>query len=219
MESAGDAAMVQQSMLGMGTIKSLTIQIDDEDLQMLRANGYSLCLAKQCAGMDAPYTVVWDSESQYLMENTLSWAPEYQLFGCNMFEPNVTVQVSTNETQIGLGETSTLDQYGIVSEPQTGGPVSGITMVNHYGPINPGLNQLLTTIAGNQISMPFYVCDQPVVMGSTTLTPSDVVLVWFQQNIQTSTMLGGTPGNSIQIDLTGRDSATATYQQGQWSAS
>lgn len=49
------------------------------------------------------------------------------------------------------------------------------------------------------------------------LTPIDTVMVWFQQNIATSTMFSSARSNSVEIDLTSTNTATRLYKGGQWS--
>jgi hypothetical protein len=60
-----------------------------------------------------------------------------------------------------------------------------------------------------------------IELGVDTLTPVDVVMVWFQQNIATGTMLGPDAmiavSKAVEIDLTNVDKATRLYQNGSWS--
>jgi hypothetical protein len=71
-------------------------------------------------------------------------------------------------------------------------------------------------IDGVQTSTPIYVSEQVMVAGTASLTPVDIVLVWFEQDIKTSTMFSNARSNPIQIDLTTEDSATRLYKGGQW---
>ncbi|MFF7109129.1 MULTISPECIES: hypothetical protein [Pseudomonas] len=194
--------------------KSVTIQIADEDLRSLKSAGYKLCFAKRVG--DEAYNVVWQSYVQYLSNNNFSWTPMYQLFGTNTFQANVQVTVDTNKVDIGLGQQSTLDQSGLLGPVSTGGPETAITMINQYGSIHPGVNQLSTGIDGKQVSTPIYVAANPIVQGSTNLTPKETVLVWFEQNVQTSTMFSTSRSNAQEIDLTFSNSATYLYANQKW---
>lgn len=200
--------------LFLATQKGVTIAIDLDDLKVLKASNYRLCFAKK-VGAEA-YNVVWQSYHDYLAFNEFSWTPMYQLFGSNRFDSDVTVKVSTNTINIGLGEESTLDNVGVLSGAKTGGPSTAITLINDYGSIHPGINQLSTGIDGKEISTPIYVSENPIVSGSVKLTPVERVLVWFEQNIQTSTMFSTARSQSVEIDLTNVNSATRLYQGGQW---
>jgi len=208
-----DYSMVLTSTLA-ATQKTVTIQIASADLTLLKQSGYKLCFAKK-VGNEA-YNVVWQSYVQYLSFNDFSWTPQYQLFGSNTFQDNVTVKASTNTVNIGLGQQSTLDSAGLLSSAVTGGPATSISMVNNYGAIHPGINQLSTGIDGNQVSTPIYVASSQVVTGTTVLTPIETILVWFEQNVQTSTMFSTSRSNAVEIDLTFDNSATRLYSGGNW---
>lgn len=195
--------------------KNVEIQIGLDDLTTLKKAGYRLCFAKKVG--DNAYNVVWQSYDLYLHINEFSWVPMYQLFGTNRFEDDVTVQATTNTVDIGLGEMSVLNAEGILEPPITGGPQISITMDNMYGPIHPGINQLSTGLDGSTVSTPIYVSEHQVVPGEIVLTPVEKVLVWFEQNIQTSTMFSDARSNSVEIDLTTTNSATRLYAKGVWS--
>lgn len=195
--------------------KTVSIIIDNDDLKTLKAANYKLCFAKK-VGNEA-YNVVWQSYDKYLSNNDFSWTPAYQLFGSNVFQADITVRVSTNRVDIGLGEQSTLDSAGVLSAASTGGKQTAITMINDYGTIHPGVNQLSTGIDGQQVSTPIYVSTDPIVAGKAELTPVEKVLVWFEQNIETSTMFSSSRSRAVEIDLTAANNATRLYQGGQWS--
>jgi hypothetical protein len=199
----------------LATEKTVNIEIDPNDLTTLKNAGYRLCFAKKVGNAD--YNVVWQSYTKYLVYNSFSWTPQYQLFGSNYFKDNVTVRVSTNLVQIGLGETSTLDSAGILSKPVTGGPKASLNLDNQYGTIHPGVNQLSTGIDGSQTSTPIYVAVNPIVLGETSLTPIEKVLVWFEQNIETSTMFSTSRSFAVEIDLTFENEETRLYKDGRWS--
>ncbi|EJM63689.1 hypothetical protein PMI29_03334 [Pseudomonas sp. GM49] len=194
--------------------KVVTIEIAPGDLSLLKKSGYKLCFAKKVGTED--YNVVWQSYNAYLSNNEFSWTPQYQLFASNVFKENVQVKVSTNIVNIGLGQTSTLDEHGLLSSAVTGGPNTSMTFVNDYAPIHPGINQLSTGIDGTQVSTPIYVAVDQVVTGNTVLTPVETILVWFEQNVQTSTMFSTSRSKAIEIDLTFDNTAGRLYEDGQW---
>ncbi|MCP5095870.1 MAG: hypothetical protein GY943_09980 [Chloroflexi bacterium] len=200
--------------IAQASTKSVTIEIDTKDLQFLKQNNYKLCFAKKVGNND--YNVVWQSYTDYLVTNTFSWVPMFQLFGSNVFQDNVEVKVSTNKVPIGLGETATLDSSGVLGNPSSGGPATSITMVNDFGSIHPGVNQLSTGLDGHQISTPIYVAQNGIVQGDAVLTPVELVLVWFEQNIETSTMFSDARSNPVEIDLTNSNTATRLYTGQKW---
>ncbi len=155
------------------TQKTVSIQIDAADLTQLKNSGYRLCFAKK-VGNEA-YNVVWQSYDKYLSFNDFSWTPQYQIFGTNTFKADVTVKASTNTVDISLGQQSTLNNAGLMGPAVSGGPDTAITLINNYGPIHPGINQLSTGIDGVQSSTSIYVAINQVVLGQTTLTPVEKI--------------------------------------------
>jgi len=117
---------------------------------------------------------------------------------------------------IGPGETSVLDEDGVLGEPKTGGKPTSITLQNNYGSIHVGLNQLSTGIDGRQISTPIFLTPRTMVSGDVQLTPIDRVLVWFEQDIRTSTIFSTARSRAVEIDLTSTNSATRLYAGQQW---
>ena len=210
---ASDYGRVLKSALAAAQ-KTVTIEIAPGDLTLLKKSGYKLCFAKKVGTAD--YNVVWQSYVAYLSNNEFSWTPLYQMFASNVFKENIQVKVSTNIVNIGLGQTSTLDEHGLLSPAITGGPDVSMTFVNEYAPIHPGINQLSTGIDGNQVSTPIYVAVDQVVTGKTVLTPVETILVWFEQNVQTSTMFSTSRSKAIEIDLTFENTAGRLYEGGQW---
>ncbi|MBS9425192.1 hypothetical protein EAE90_16525 [Photorhabdus caribbeanensis] len=195
--------------------KSVKIQIAPNDLATLKQSKYKLCFAKKVG--DHNYNVVWQAYDKFLSSNTFSWIPIYQLFGTNSFNSGVKVDVATNLVPIQLGETSTLDSNGNLQEAITGGPDTGFTLYNEYGSIHPGIRQLSTGINGERVSTPIYASTDPIVTGECLLTPVEKVLVWFEQDVITSTMFSTSRSKSIEIDLTETNSAVRLYSNGVWS--
>jgi hypothetical protein len=195
------------------TTKSVKIEIAPADLEFLKDNHYKLCFAKM---VNNTFNVVWQSYDKYLATTTFQWVPTYQLFGTNTFQDNVTVTVDTNTVDIELGQQSTLDAAGELGNASTGGPSTAITLVNNYGPIHPGVNQVSIGPNG-QVSTPIFVNADQIATGTDTLTPVDQVMVWFEQDIATSTMFSTARSMSVTIDLTNVDSAARLYSGEVWS--
>lgn len=195
--------------------KTVNIILDATTLKELKSSEYKLCFAKKVGEFD--YNVVWQSYSKYLANNTFEWLPMYSVFGSNQFQPFVPVQVSCDPVAIQIGQMTTLDAYGVLSRPVDGGTANALTINNEYGPIHPGVCQLSKGIDGNTVSTPIYVAQRPIVSGKAELTPKEKVLVWFEQEIETSTMLSSSRSNAIELDMTDNNSAKITYKDGKWS--
>ncbi|SHF78562.1 hypothetical protein [Vibrio gazogenes] len=192
--------------------KEVHIEIASEDFKVLKTGGYNLCFAKKVGDT---FNVVWHSNYKYLRFDTFSWTPLYQLFGSNTFAGGVTVHAATENRNCNLGQTCTLDSYGELSLAKDGGSSTALTFNNEYGPIHTGVNQLLTTASG-QKSLPIYVSEAQEVVGNVELTPKESVMVWFEKNIETSTMFSTARSNSIEIDMTQVNSSKVLYKDGKW---
>ncbi|WP_240674464.1 hypothetical protein [Burkholderia stabilis] len=208
-------ALVQsfQSVLE-ATTKTVDIGIGKKDFTTLKRAGYNLCFAKKVG--DAAYNIVWRASFEYLEENEFSWTPIYQIFGSNRYQDGITVKASTKKVAIGLGEIITLDKFGQFGSPSTGGDPTAINMENDYGAIHPGICQLSTGVDGEAVSTPIYAAPDVMVSGEASFTPIEKVLVWFEQNIVTSTIFSKARSKSIEIDLTNTNSTGRVYEDGQW---
>ena len=195
--------------------KEVIVEISAEDLTALKSSKYKLCFAKKIAEGD--YNVVWQSFDSYLINNRFAWTPQYQLFGSNTFDEGVTVNVSTNLKTIGLGETATLTQAGVLQPPVSGGSSTAFTMHNEYGSIHVGVSQVCTQLDGKVISSPIYVSREAVLKGDIALTPVEKVLVWFQQDIVTSTMFGNSLTDALELDMTKTNSVHCLFKNQEWS--
>lgn len=193
--------------------KSVNVEIADTDFDLLKNAHYSLCFAKK---VGSSFNVVWKSSSNFLMLNNFSWTPMYQLFGTNTFQGGVTVKASTHNQKCGLGQTCTLDSNGKLSSAVDGGSKTALHLENDYGPIHAGVNQMVTGLDGVEESLPIYVSEAQVVKGAVDLTPKESVLVWFEQNIETSTMFSTARSNPIELDLTGTNQVSVFYSGGTW---
>lgn len=196
------------------TKKTVTIKIEDQILKTLKDNGFKLCFAKKVAekeGDEGKYNVVWQSYDKYLETNTFSWTPQYQVFGINTFQENVEVTVSTGPVSIGLGEITTLDKEGRFGHSISGGKENSLNVENNYGDIHFGVSQISEGVDRKIIVTPIYVSQGISILGSSNFQPKESVLVWFEQNVETSTMFATTRGRLIAIDLTNSSQETRLY--------
>lgn len=200
-----------------GLRKKVTIKIDSQRMADMKTNNYRLCFAKKVG--DAAYNVVWQSfdKQQYYANNEFSWEPMYEIFCTKTYEESVTVKVTTNTVAIGLGEICTLDEAGNISDAQTGGSKLSLNLINNNSDFHVGVNQLATDLLGKRVSSPIYLSKDFAVKGEVNLVPKEKVLVWFQQNIETSTIFGKVTSVTQEIDLTSQNEATYFYNaDGNW---
>jgi hypothetical protein len=195
--------------------KSVNVKIAAADLTFLKRAKYCLCFAKKVADT---YTVVWQSYDDYLENNKFSWVPQYQVFGTNTFKVGAKVEVATDPCTIGLGEITTLTAEGVFTPAKTGGDAVSINVTDQFTrPIHMGVCQLSTGITGEIISTPIYVAPDAMLQGTAVLTPKEQVMVWFQQRIETSTMISDVSSDFCEIDLTGVNDYSVKFEDGKWS--
>lgn len=198
----------------MSSQKNVIVQIAPGDLVTLKQGGYNLCFAKK---VGSTFNVVWQSfdNTQYLSTNQIYWTPQYQIFGTNKFADSVTVVEDTNGVDILLSQQATLDQYGFMNTAISGPNPNSLTLVNNFGPIHPGVSQVVGGANGQSLS-PIYVAEESIVLGTDVLTPIDQVMVWFDSQLQTSTMFSNAQSNTVVADLTNTDTVSLLYQNGTW---
>jgi hypothetical protein len=194
--------------------KNVTIGIGPQDFQTLKRGNYYLCFAKKVG--NAAYNIVWRASTEFLEDNDFSWVPQYQIFGSNQFKDGIVVKASTKYVTMGLGEIVTLNNFGQLGAPSSGGKSTALNLVNEYGPIHPGVCQLSTGVDGETISTPIYAAPDPMVLGEGDFTPIEKVLVWFEQNIVTSTIFSSVRSRSVELDLTQVNSEARVYEGGVW---
>lgn len=198
--------------------KTVTIQIADNDYAILKAGGtaYNLCFARKVGDS---FNVVWRSfdKTQWLQNNMFSWTPAYQVFGSNEFAAAVNVSESTNMQNVLLGEQVVLDENGHLGSASTAADhKDSVTFVNQFGTIHPGMSALSIGIDGVTSTTPIYVAQSPMVKGTDYLTPKDSVQVWFEQDIETSTMFSDARSMAIEVDMTDTDAAVIKYTNQEW---
>ncbi len=197
------------------TTKSVNITIAADDIRRLMDSNYKICFAKKIG--DANYNVIWQSYKDFSQNNTFSWTPQYQAFRTDTFQAGVTVKTASDPKTIGLGETTTIDKYGILSDPVTGGDTSAINVDNEYKATHIGVSQVSTGIDGQIVSTPIYVSENECMLGNAVLKPVEKVMVWFEYNAETSTMFTEMKTHSIEVDLTQKNSVNLKYENEKWS--
>src|SRR6218665_1007315 len=189
--------------------REVNVQISSADLEALKNGKYNLCFAKN---LNDEYNVVLQCYPDYLTSNYFSWDLEFQLFGTNTFIPENMIKTITNVQDCDLGMVCLLDEIGLLEVQRSGGTTNKLTINNEYGFIHSGVKQFSTGIDGTVISSPIYVARTKELKGDILLAPKEIVRVWFQQNIQTSTMISGKPSNSIDLDLTLNKTIACVYE-------
>lgn len=194
--------------------KSIIVKLDANSLSGLKKAKYALCFAKK---VNDTYNVIWRSTKKYLNKNTFSWEPEYKVFGTNTYETSIKVTADTEFARAELGQQCTLDADGNMHDAISGKNPQSVTVINEFGPIHFGISQVCT-IDGVEETTPIYVSQEERAKGDVMLTPKEKVMVWFEANVETSTIFEDAKTNKIEIDLTNRDTQTISYdfESGEW---
>ncbi|KAK7033903.1 hypothetical protein VNI00_012527 [Paramarasmius palmivorus] len=191
---------------------TLNVFIDTNQLQLMKDLGYNLCIAKM---FNDTYTVVWKGDMLYLQNNRFQWKEEYEVFGANTYEVGLLVENATNFEPIKFGQKCILDTTGVMgSAGGTPNDSGSFRVENNYGSIHIGVSSKL----GNQF-LPIF--NSPTeVAGTAFLTPVNRVKVWFTTEYQTSSMIFQENEPGLEVDMTGRTSATVEFKgpngKGQW---
>lgn len=174
-------------------MKEIKVTIESEDLEALKQNKYILCIAKQ---VDDQFTVIWQAKKDYLVKNKFRWEPGYQVFGAECFKVRSKLEVSTKIVPIAPGQKINIDRWGILGDPEDGGKKDKITIINDFGSIYPGLADIDGT--------PIYVQPTKAFKGITELAPADIFRVWFDQKVETGTIIQfPASGNSLSSTFSG----------------
>ncbi|MCM1083235.1 MAG: hypothetical protein NC393_12760 [Clostridium sp.] len=195
--------------------KEVNIQIAVDDIRSLMNSNYRMCFAKKVGNEN--YNVIWQSYKDFSENNTFSWTPQYQVFRTDTFQAGVTVKTASNPKTIGLGEKTTIDSYGILSDPVTGGDTTAINVDNEYKATHIGVCQLSTGIDGKIVSTPIYVSENSCMLGNASLKPVEKVMIWFEYNAETSTMFTDMKTRCVEVDLTQKNSVNLKYENEKWS--
>lgn len=213
------------------TSKVLTIQVASDERAVLLNSGYLLCIATTSEGQ--PYDIVWRAFDKYLSTNTFSWTPQYELFMTNSFTSGQVPGSTSESGSIVLGQQMTLDSTGVFGPPSSGNYPDALTILNEYGNTYLGFSQMSTGIDNTSAITYAYVGPNITVQGVIQLEPVDMLLVWFETNVQTGTMFSVPPviqppslrslhlanaqSFAIEVDMTNSSTATIQYGSGGWS--
>ncbi|QPF83461.1 hypothetical protein IC762_27695 [Bradyrhizobium genosp. L] len=196
--------------------KSFEIEIALDDLELLKAQGYLLCVAG-AFGEERPL-VVWRCFGNYLENNPFSLTGQFEVFATSSFKIGGVVHVDTKTMAIAPGQQTTFTADAEFQPPVAIDQPRSIMIQSQYpGPTHIGFNSTLTGPDNVQQTTPIFVSDN--VFGSTNFVfmPLDAFQVWLQQNVVTSNIIDPHITNPGTIDLTNKDFVKLTYQNGKWS--
>ncbi|KAG7091485.1 hypothetical protein E1B28_010516 [Marasmius oreades] len=186
---------------------TLTVYVSPETLIALKEKKYKLCMAVEVNGKS---TVVFQTVSKLLIHNEFEFEDRYRVFGTNTFKDGALVEASTRKVPILLGQEITLSPEGVL------GPASGtmdsakpFIVHNHYTePIHLGIDALF----GGEYSS-IYVTEEAILRGDIVCLPARKLLIWFEQNLETNTMISHARiTNCMRLDFSKTSHITVNYK-------
>ena len=191
----------------MPTTYKLNVDIGGNQIAPLA--GYSLCISRQVqlANGTVVNNVVWQG-SDIFPNNAFQWEEQFQVFGSSPWVVGAEVSATTNAQDIDFGQNCIIQ--GNLMQPATGDPdTSGkfsVTNQNGEG-INVGIN---CNFQGQQYAI--FVTPTDLLSGGTgTFEPLEVVVVGFDQNAKTGSMIENMDGPSIVVPYDGATVKTIAY--------
>jgi len=193
----------------------LTLNIDAQNLQRIRAAGQRIVLARPVNGQTNVVWVAFDPFSS----NTVQWQEDYAVYAsATMLQRGAQIMVmSQTGMPVPSGERYTLEPSMVFSGPSSGGSpgsygVQNAVPSNDYPSLTFGLVQ------------PAFVNQQPVqgpVWATTLLsntitafTPMQDVLVWLQSGIQGGTIVDPGTNRTTKVQFGGGVSSVTLRYDG-----
>ena len=201
-------------------VKTVSININQNDLAQILSGSLNLNIAIKVNGV---FNVIWRSISaQNMTQNmVLQWSPVFQVYGVKeIMMVGAPVDIDTNVVSIALGQDVVFEANDILGTPVPGSNSDAVVFINGSGdPITPALGQLLTQLGGVQAITSTFYDETPLFSSqSVTITPSQEVLIWFEQDTKTSDIITRPPSQlSTIVDFTNETSAILNFSGMQWS--
>jgi len=197
---------------------SIHITIEPKILHTLTQGGYSLCVAKILADSSGDvFNVIMASIPQIEPNMIVKWTDVYQIHAASQpFQPGGSVVVTGGlaPMPISFGHSYVVkgwdDPGKIINDPNA--PTNGFGFVN---------DMVCSVVVSTQDPhtkqfIPIYISPESLIAGRELLTPIDKVVLWFEQNMQSATMVSNDKGNSLLVDCTDGPKTVTFKDPGVW---
>jgi len=202
------------------TTYHLTVNIESKILKTLVASGYNLCFATTVSNHYNVAALTVPSD-QLTFANDISWTTSYVIAGTQQpFQAgNVVSKGRAPALPIEFGQVYDLESWS--EEPVVNS--SSIVPPNAFDfKTGPGVDAAavislsIPNVSATDPS-PIYISPIEIPVSTTTFTPVVKVGLWFQQDLDTSTMIVVSVSQLHIIDFTSQQSRITTYQDdGTW---
>ena len=223
--SQGGVAQAEQNNLvasitadSISNVKSLSINIAEDDLAFLQSRSLNLNIALKVNG---EFDVIWRSVSDYTIVNSFQWSPVFHIFGTDHIAQGEVVDIDTNVVTVTLGQDVVMEFDDLIDQPVPGNAATGITFINNSdSEAYPGLAQLLSFDGSTEAITPVYVSETPIHSGQSLLiTPAQEIVVWFGPESETGVLISEafiTLSNFVVIDFTDNSTIILQFEDGEW---
>ncbi|KAG9500795.1 hypothetical protein J7337_006475 [Fusarium musae] len=193
--------------------KQINISFTDEQVAKYNGEGYVLCFTAGVAG-NTEFNVVATADTISPVFN-ITWEDQFQIAATkDEFSNGVTFQNSTTPTPIQFNEVYTLPANwtdGIVS-------TDVLPTANSFAFVNQttGASAVVYKIINGK-SLPFFISPYPIDTGATeVMTPQSTVALWFQQNVETGTMVAVVKDELSTFDFSDKSSLDLIWNGSQF---
>nr|RBQ96888.1 hypothetical protein FVER53263_04437 [Fusarium verticillioides] len=193
--------------------KQIKISFTDEQVAKYNGEGYVLCFTAGVAG-NTEFNVVATADTISPVFN-ITWDDQFQIAATkDEFSNGVTFQNSTTPTPIQFNEVYTLPANwtdGVVS-------TDVLPTANSSAFVNQttGASAVVYKIINGK-SLPFFISPYPIDTGATeVMTPKSTVALWFQQNVETGTMVAVVKDQLSTFDFSDKSSLDLIWNGSQF---
>lgn len=172
---------------------TLSVAIDRNQFQFLRANDYKLCISRETNGK---YTTVW-SAIEFNERHHFRWSEEFQIYWMQNFAEGIEAEAECNPVPIAYGQTVTIQPDTSLSDAAGTPDDSGsFKVINKTSiPLNIALSAQICGEWGACFVSPYKV----MAGCPDTLTPLTKVKVWFSQSNTGGSMITEVNGPFINV--------------------
>jgi len=186
----------------------VTINCDPGWVNTFDANGYKLVMAKAMGDQNGNYIYnVVASTSVVTPQMIATWTDKYQMTGSTQaFQNGVTITGLSGLEDITFGETYFLDSWSSHHvAADSSAPPNGFGFRNKVS-----ASAVITLEVGDNFS-PVFISLLKYPSGFAAMTPLPKVCFWFQQNLDTGTMITVDKSTVFEVDLSDDQPKTITY--------
>jgi len=190
---------------------SLTVDIDPIILKVLASSGYSLCFAMNVNNTYNVAALVVPPD-RLTASNKITWTTNYSIAGTQQaFQAgNVVEQGTAAILPIDFGQAYVLNSWSDPSVHSSSAvPTNGFDF--DIGAIDASFIVYLDIWNNTPPTSPIYISPIEIPYSTTLIIPIAKVALWFQQSIETSTMIVLSLTNAHIVDMTNQTTQTTTY--------